>query len=309
MCSPERLAMVWMGSAALLSAGCRDRALAGKPDPRALASAQSSPIPQQPTPSPATIKLRDLSQARGIRIREDSNGELGPAAADYRFRRDNGGFAGEADFSAGYEPSYTRHVELGIPAKAAQVFLQTLMESPVQEGEYEEGLVPTDVFGSTTIEVDVGKETISFSRTSPASRPWKVALGGRTYVTNTDDPSKALDGLWPHLKMDVFKQLRDRAREALERSRPTPRPGVAPQLRLVSDFACEVSVDGEPMVRLKANDEVPKDVKTSLGQHLIVALSTDGKLKWRKVWDAKPGPQAVVIRLKDAETASSPGTH
>jgi hypothetical protein len=73
----------------------------------------------------------------------------------------------------------------------------------------------------------------------------------------------------------------------------------------VSDFACEVRIDGKSMVSLKANDEAPKDVSVSVGVHQIVALSSDGKLRWQGMWDAKAGSQAVQIRLKDAKLVYS----
>jgi hypothetical protein len=73
----------------------------------------------------------------------------------------------------------------------------------------------------------------------------------------------------------------------------------------VSDFACEVRIDGKSMVRLKANDDAPKDVSVSVGVHQVVALSSDGKLRWQEMWDAKAGPQAVLIRLKDAKLVYS----
>jgi len=85
---------------------------------------------------------------------------------------------------------------------------------------------------------------------------------------------------------------------------PTPHPTKAPPpgavLRLESDFACEVRVDGKSVGGLKANSEVPKDVTVSVGPHKIVALSSDGKLQWQETRDVKAGAQAVLIRLKEA---------
>jgi PDZ domain len=86
---------------------------------------------------------------------------------------------------------------------------------------------------------------------------------------------------------------------------PTPIPQLGALLRLESDFACEVKVDGKYVGGLKGNDEVPKDVRVSIGPHKIVALSSDGKLRWQETRDVKAGAQAVLIRVKDARVVYS----
>jgi hypothetical protein len=86
---------------------------------------------------------------------------------------------------------------------------------------------------------------------------------------------------------------------------PTPPPTA--ELRVVSDFACDLQVDGRPAASLKANDNAPHDIRVSFGAHNLVAISKDGKLRWTKMWDAKPGPpQPVEISLKEAKRVYFP---
>ncbi|HKC12594.1 MAG TPA: PDZ domain-containing protein [Vicinamibacteria bacterium] len=64
-------------------------------------------------------------------------------------------------------------------------------------------------------------------------------------------------------------------------------------------------MDGKSVGGLKANDEVPKNVGVTVGPHKIVALSSDGKLRWQETREVKAGPQAVLIRSKDAKAVYS----
>jgi hypothetical protein len=71
-----------------------------------------------------------------------------------------------------------------------------------------------------------------------------------------------------------------------------------PVLLLSNDLACTVSVDGERVATLRAKEL--RKVNVSAGQHLLAAVSDDGKLRWQKVVDAKAGQQVVEINLASA---------
>ncbi len=72
----------------------------------------------------------------------------------------------------------------------------------------------------------------------------------------------------------------------------------APVLLLTSDLPCSLTLNGEPLATLPAKDI--RRVTVSPGQHLLVATSSDGRLRWQKVVDAKPGQQVVQIELATA---------
>jgi hypothetical protein len=73
--------------------------------------------------------------------------------------------------------------------------------------------------------------------------------------------------------------------------------GASASLRVTTDLECDWKLDGASRGRLKAGD--PKVVRTSLGKHLIQAVTTDGQDEWRKVINVPPGGQEVVeIELK-----------
>lgn len=71
-----------------------------------------------------------------------------------------------------------------------------------------------------------------------------------------------------------------------------------PVLLLSNDLACTVSVDGERVATLRAKEM--RRVNVTPGQHLLAAVSEDGKLRWQKVVDAKAGQQVVEINLASA---------
>jgi hypothetical protein len=72
----------------------------------------------------------------------------------------------------------------------------------------------------------------------------------------------------------------------------------APVLLLTSDLPCSLTLNGEPLATLPAKDI--RRVTVAPGQHLLVATSSDGRLRWQKVVDAKPGQQVVQIELATA---------
>ena len=67
---------------------------------------------------------------------------------------------------------------------------------------------------------------------------------------------------------------------------------------LTSDLPCSLTLNGEPLATLPAKEI--RRVTVAAGQHLLVATSSDGRLRWQKVVDAKPGQQVVQIELATA---------
>ncbi len=81
-------------------------------------------------------------------------------------------------------------------------------------------------------------------------------------------------------------------------SASAPAAAAAPVLMLTSDLPCSLTLNGEPLATLPAKEI--RRVTVAAGQHLLVATSSDGRLRWQKVVDAKPGQQVVQIELATA---------
>jgi hypothetical protein len=102
--------------------------------------------------------------------------------------------------------------------------------------------------------------------------------------------------------------------------KPTPRPprktapGPAPQqpqtqapaaasLLLSTDLACTVTIDGAQKVRLGAN--ATQSATVSVGQHLLSAVSEDGRLKWEKIVETKGAGQQTVVKIELRDAAGT----
>jgi plastocyanin len=81
------------------------------------------------------------------------------------------------------------------------------------------------------------------------------------------------------------------------KAKDTPKlPGT---LLITADLDCTLIVDGKEVGPLKADGATAVEVK--LGDHLVEALSTDGKLRWKKIVGVKDTNQVVVsTQLKEA---------
>jgi PDZ domain-containing protein len=84
-----------------------------------------------------------------------------------------------------------------------------------------------------------------------------------------------------------------------------PAAPAATTLLLTTDMACRVSLDGEVVAEL--GPESQRRISVSPGQHVMVASSLDGKLKFRKVLEVKGGGQQVeTINLAAVGVSSLP---
>jgi murein DD-endopeptidase MepM/ murein hydrolase activator NlpD len=71
---------------------------------------------------------------------------------------------------------------------------------------------------------------------------------------------------------------------------------------LQSDLDCTFAIDDQPKQSLKAGDTVR--ISVTLGQHLVTAVSADGKDRWKTVVDAdKPVQKVVLIELVKVRAA------
>ncbi len=77
----------------------------------------------------------------------------------------------------------------------------------------------------------------------------------------------------------------------------------APILLLSTDLPCTLTLNGEPLATLRAKEI--RRVAVAVGQHLLAATSSDGRLRWQKIVDAKPGQQVVQIELATAGSVFS----
>jgi Protein of unknown function (DUF1566) len=75
-----------------------------------------------------------------------------------------------------------------------------------------------------------------------------------------------------------------------------------PTLLLVADMDCRLKFDGTDLGKLKDGDS--KKVTTSLGEHLIEAVSSDGKYQWKRTISLDKATQTVVdIDLREIVAA------
>jgi len=118
-------------------------------------------------------------------------------------------------------PVVTRDADVVVPLDAFQRFLETLLQAPVKEGIYRPSVPRTGGSPKTRVELNLETETVTFFTESLADGgiPWGATFGGRTYVIESDIPSKALRILDPYISLDdsSFRRL-DRLQE------PTPPP-------------------------------------------------------------------------------------
>ncbi len=100
---------------------------------------------------------------------------------------------------ASLPPVLTRDADVVVPLDAFQRFLETLLQSPVKEGIYRPSVPRTGGSRTTKVEFDLETETVTFFTESLADGgiPWGATFGGRTYVIESDIPSKALRILDP----------------------------------------------------------------------------------------------------------------
>ncbi len=164
-------------------------------------------------PTEAKEALARLPQAQSIRIQNDWTG-LSPAApleAHYTLQRTAAGFSGKASFAAGGYGGHPRRAlrEIEIPSEAAHTFLQMLSEAPIRAGRYEPTITHTDDYPSIRIELETETERVVFFSESQGAGhvPWGVTLKGKTYVSRSDVPARALATLSPYLEREALERL------------------------------------------------------------------------------------------------------
>ncbi len=96
-----------------------------------------------------------------------------------------------------------------------------------------------------------------------------------------------------------------------QRRPPAEKPAAQPQqqapasasLLLSTDLACTVTIDGKQTLRLGAN--ATQSATVSVGQHLLSAVSEDGRLKWEKIVETKGAGQQTVVKIELRDAAGT----
>ena len=87
---------------------------------------------------------------------------------------------------------------------------------------------------------------------------------------------------------------------------PSQQPQQAPasaSLLLSTDLPCTVTIDGTQRLRLGAN--ATQSVTVSPGQHLLSAVSEDGRLKWERIVETKGAGQQTVVKIELRDAAGT----
>lgn len=100
-------------------------------------------------------------------------------------------------------------VDIEIPLAVAQAFFKDLAKSPLKEGEYRPKIFYSDDYPSIRIELKINEDTVAFFTQSQGEGhvPWGVRFRGKTYVVDSDVPSKAYQALYPYLKRDILRNM------------------------------------------------------------------------------------------------------
>jgi len=85
-----------------------------------------------------------------------------------------------------------------------------------------------------------------------------------------------------------------------QQAQPQEKPPAQASLLLSTDLACTVTINGTQKHRLGAN--ATQSVNVAPGQHLLSAVSEDGRLKWEQIVETKGAGQQTVVKiaLRDA---------
>jgi hypothetical protein len=81
-----------------------------------------------------------------------------------------------------------------------------------------------------------------------------------------------------------------------------PAAPAPPALLLSADMPCTVTIDGTERHHISG---APKKVNVSIGQHLLSAVSDDGRLKWEQIVETKGAGQQVVVQIKLTDAAGT----
>jgi hypothetical protein len=154
-----------------------------------------------------------LTEARIIRIEDDWGGfsPFSPLKAHYQLQRGASDFSGKATFSARRYARFSKEVveDISIPIDKANGFLSTLSGVRITPGKYVPRIEHTDDYPSIRIQIELKDQKIDFFTESQGERhvPWGATISGKSYIVDSDLPSRALESLRPYLKRDVLTRL------------------------------------------------------------------------------------------------------
>lgn len=143
-----------------------------------------------------------------------------PIDALYTFVRVTGGrgYNGSGTLARGGSREAARRASgpllLTVPDTAMQAFLRGLAAVPRTPGAYEPRIEHTDDYPELTIRLHTGGDLVEFFSASQGDdrRPWRVIIGGRTYVSDSPAAARALKHITPFLRRDELNRLIDQQR-------------------------------------------------------------------------------------------------
>jgi hypothetical protein len=180
--------------------------------------------------------LAALPETQSIRI-DDSWMGLSPVAplnASYALERQGAQFVGLGEFGARgmvfgsiqSGPRRTATRDIVLPPADAETFLRMLTGIQAVERPYDPQLRITDHYPSLSIRLETPDGTLTvFSQAQGTDRvPWALRLGERTFVVDSDLPTRAFATLEPYLHRDVLQSLADEVLRARRDAGNTPVP-------------------------------------------------------------------------------------
>jgi ankyrin repeat protein len=137
-------------------------------------------------------------QSQSLRIEARFRGASEEAREQYLLQRTNGGFRLE---------SGTDRVdaqEVVIPPPTMELFLATLIESPLLARSYEPPPVATEDYPATTLELRTDSDQVVLFARPGGDRyvPWRVEAAGKAYAVPDDSPLRGLEIIDPFLDRD-----------------------------------------------------------------------------------------------------------
>jgi len=108
---------------------------------------------------------------------------------------------------------------LTVPDAALHAFLRGLAQAPRKAGTYEPRIEHTDDYPELTIRLHTGGDLVELYSASQGDdrRPWRVIIGGHTYVSDSPAIADALKHLTPHLRRAELDRM-------IDRQSPQPQP-------------------------------------------------------------------------------------
>lgn len=195
-----------------------------------------------PVANPALPAI--LREAQSLTISQGAwvYGPIMDTRTSFELRRTGDGFSGTGSYSVTsyYGPKSATTRSLAIPEAAFLAFVERLANAPLREGPYDLGTKMTDYYPEVRIVLETLTSTVVFYSESQKENyvPWKVTYGGKSYVSDSAEPTFALRGLDPYFQRSETLQSLKAAVEATRVAIPTA--------TRVTPLQCRAPVAGQP---------------------------------------------------------------